>query len=105
YASPMHKALGESLGRSTNAPLLRGNWKQGTVLFVQQGSWRPEIPLVAADVLAEGHRLDVLTVFLTAPYLPRLAYDRPRVVVLEELESGADPLRPATLRLLAKSLT
>jgi glycosyltransferase involved in cell wall biosynthesis len=103
-ASPAHRAVVDGVAGATSSGLRRGSWKQGVVLFVHSGKWRPEIALATGAVLTEQYRLGVLTVFLEAPDLPRKLYDRPGVVVLDGLDEGADLLRPSALRLLVRSL-
>ena len=103
-ASPAHRAVVEAVAGSGGARLVRGSWKQGFVLFVHSGKWRPEIALATGEFLNERYRLGALTVFLETPDLPQHLYNRPGVVVLSELDEEAGLLRPSALRLLVRSL-
>jgi glycosyltransferase involved in cell wall biosynthesis len=102
--SPAHNELIRRVNEFGRNSLLRGKWKQGTVLFVSRGQARAEFPVVASDLLASEYWLDSIVLFLDAPDLPPDLRNRPNVFVLGELDGSGALTRPSALRLLVKAL-
>jgi glycosyltransferase involved in cell wall biosynthesis len=103
-ASPAHNELIRRINELGRNSLLRGKWKQGTVLFVSRGQARAEFSIVASDVLASEYWLDSVVVFLAEPNLPPDLRNRPNVFVLGGLDGSGALTRPSALRLLVKAL-
>lgn len=99
-ASPAHADLLQAL--RSQPRLLRGHWRNGSVLFLLHGSAGADAALAAQEVLAHEHKLEGRVVLLRRP--PELggADLPPGTVVLEE--HGPNLLWPSALRLLALSL-
>lgn len=103
-ASPAHNDLIRRINELGRNSLLRGRWKQGTVLFLSRGQARAEFPVVAGDVLASEYWLDSIVVFLDEPELPADLGTRPNAFVLGALDGSGALTRPSALRLLVKAL-
>ena len=105
FASHHHQTMVEELRRSARSALLRGNWKDGSVLlFASQGREGDELSLLArvASVLAAEHHLEATLVVLRGG--PRIQAGDAKVLVLEDYTTAKDVLRPSALRMLAKTL-
>lgn len=102
-ASLVHQELVNRLGMSSRAPLTRGGWKNGSVLFFAQGARSAELPLHARELLLREHKLESTAVLLGRPEGLRGNEVPAGVLVLDEFPRP-DVLRPSALRLLALTL-
>ena len=105
FVSHHHQKMVEELRRSGRSPLLRGNWKEGSVLlFSRRGLAGDEASLLTrvAAVLAGEHHLEAALVALRGG--TRIPAGDADVLVLEDYATAKDVLRPSALRMLAKAL-
>jgi predicted O-methyltransferase YrrM len=105
FVSELHRDMVEQLARSSRSGLVRGNWKQGAVLFFTAPFRAGGPDMVAvADELADRLHLDALIVAGTRADLAARLPASARLLVLEDFQLAADVKRPSAQRLLAQSI-
>jgi glycosyltransferase involved in cell wall biosynthesis len=106
FASHVHQNMAYQLNRSGRSPLIRGNWKKGTILLFSRGTSEPEALLIArvAELMGDYH-LESVLVFFERPSLVRGLPTTARRLVLDDYQSACDVLRPSASRLFTRGLS
>ena len=106
FVSFVHRSMVETLLRSSKTSLLRGQWKNGTVLFVSRADSPAAMPVALRMVrrLAEDRHLGCLAILFRRQEWVRELEGSARTLVLEDFRLACDVLRPSALRMLAASL-
>ncbi len=107
FMSAAHQRMMELSQRSSRSSLLRGNWRDGTVLAFSYGGPSANADRISrlAEELAGDYHLDTLVVARQRPASWESPTSNAKLLVLEDFQTACEIFRPAALRLLTKSLT
>jgi glycosyltransferase involved in cell wall biosynthesis len=106
WGSYTHANIIATLLGSSRHALLRGSWKNGTVLLFSYNTSCAEAPIIPkiARVLARDYRLRCLAVIYKRQEVAPELENHANVVVLGDFQLACDIFSPSALRMLVKSL-
>lgn len=106
FASAIHRNLIETLLSSSKSPLVRGQWRNGSVLLISAASSAETMPgvLRLARRLADEYHLEPNVILFRQQEWVRGLAESSKILNLDDFRLACDVLQPAALRMFTASL-